>query len=258
MRRSYSLICALMLLPSSAVHVTPQAISETRAAQIVAQTSAQAAPQKPIQQSFTAANSLKLTVKEVAPYNQTSDLQILCFFKHKSSGDTVLSAVADLDQKLGGIISSLRSSGQFVGEERETLVFVPPKGSVQPKLVMLVGLGEEQNLSLDTMRRIGTTVLREAVKLKATRVSYASALRDQGNSKLDTGDVAQAVVQNVILAYDTEKRLQQQGLAQPFTIAEWTMEAGADYYKDTATKVQMGINNANTQVAARPATAFRK
>ena len=147
---------------------------------------------QPTQKSFVAANNLKITVKEVAPYNQATDLQIICYFKHKASGDTLLSAVADLDKKLGGVIQSLRNSGRFVGEERETLTFIPPANSVQPKMIMLVGLGDEKNLSLDTMRRIGTTALREAQKLGATRISYASALRDQGVSKLDTGDVAKS------------------------------------------------------------------
>ncbi len=85
--------------------------------------SSQATQTQPLQQSFIAANNLKISVKEVAPYNQPTQLQIICYFKHKASGDTVLSAVADLDQKLGGLIQSLRNSGQFVGEERETIVF---------------------------------------------------------------------------------------------------------------------------------------
>lgn len=244
----------------SLVSLSIAAIGITQATPIFSQrvtaqsaTSSQATQTQPIQQSFIAANNLKITVKEVAPYNQPTQLQIICYFKHKASGDTVLSAVADLDQKLGGLIQSLRNSGQFVGEERETIVFIPPANTVEPKTIMLVGLGDEQNLSLDTMRRIGTAVLREAVKLGATRISYASALRDQGVSKLDTGDVAQAVVENVILAYDTEKRLQQHQLAKPFTIKEWVMEAGSDYYNDTVAKVQQGIQQANTQVAARTA-----
>lgn len=235
---------ALILLVA-AVSLTPVGIRQI-AAQTTPTTHAQ-----PTQQSFVAAHNLKVTVKEVAPYNQPTDLQIICYFKHKPSGDTVLSAVADLDKKLGGVIQSLRNSGRFVGEERETITFIPAANSVQAKMILLVGLGDEQNLSLDTMRRIGTTALREAQKLSVTRISYASALRDQGVDKLDTGEVAQAVIENVILAYDTEKQLQQKGLAKPYTISEWTMEAGADYYAGTVAKVQQGIQNANRQVVAR-------
>jgi hypothetical protein len=43
---------------------------------------------------------------------------------------------------------------------------------------------------------------------------------------LNAGAVTKAVTQNIILAYDTEKRLQKQGLTQPFTIREWVCELG--------------------------------
>lgn len=251
-----SLSCAIVIgITHLPTQITQKALSANAAESYIAQTAPQTTP---TQQSFIAANNLKITIKEVAPYNQDTDLQTLCFFKHKSTGDTVLSAVADLDKKLGGIISTLRNSGQFVGEERETLVFTPPQNIIKPRTMMLMGLGDEKNLSIDTMSRIGTAALREAVKLKATRVSYASALRDQGNATLDTGDVAATVVHNVILAYDTEKRLQAQALAQPFTVTEWVMEAGADYYASTVTKVQQEVARANAEVAARPKIAFVK
>ncbi len=230
---------------------TANASSIARVAQAVQ------SPQKSVpERTFTAVNNLKIKVKEVTPYTQQTNLQIICFFKHKASGDTILSAVADLDQKLGGTISSLRHSSEFVGDELETLWFIPPAGSIQPKAVLLIGLGDEQTLSLDKMHRIGTVALREAVKLGATRVSYASALRDQGNAKLDTGDVASAVVQSVILAYNTEKRLQKQKLTHPFTIDEWVMEAGPDYYQETVAKVKQGVALANAEVAVRKSVSY--
>ena len=123
-------------------------------------------------------------------------------------------------------------------------------------MMLLVGLGDEQTLSLDKMHRIGTVALREAVKLKATRISFAPALRDQGNTTLDTGDVSQAVVQGVILAYDTEKKLQKQGLAKPFTLNKWVMEAGSDFYKGTVASVQRGVYLANSKAAARNSAPY--
>jgi Cytosol aminopeptidase family, N-terminal domain len=208
------------------------------------------------QESFVAANQLKITAKQIAPYAQETDLQIVCLFKHKSSGDTLLSAAAELDQQLGGLISSLRNRGEFVGDELETFLLIPPQNTIKPKRLLLIGLGDEKNLSLDVMQRVGTVALREAIKLKATHVSFAPILRDQGNSELDAGDVAQAVIQNVILAYDTEKRLQQQGLAQPFTIQEWVSEAGSLYYKGVVQKIQQAIELSNAKVSARSSTLY--
>lgn len=208
------------------------------------------------QQSFMAANQLKITVKEIGPYSQETELQIVTVFKHKSSGDTLISAAADLDKDLGGLITSIRDRGEFAGNELETFLIIPPQNSIKPKLLLLIGLGDEQNLSLNTMQRVGTVALREAIRLKATHVSFAPILRDQNNATLDTGDVAKAVMQNVILAYDTEKRLQKQGLAQSVTIREWVYEAGPAFYAGAISKVKQAIELTNGQVATRSSTPY--
>ena len=75
-----------------------------------------------------------------------------------------------------------------------------------PSRVLVIGLGPESDLSLDTLRVVGRVALREAVRLKAKHVSFAPTIRDQGNNSIDVGQGDRAVVENVILAYDTEKR----------------------------------------------------
>ena len=37
-----------------------------------------------------------------APYDMDAPLQVICYLKHKKSGDTTLEAAVDLDKKLGG------------------------------------------------------------------------------------------------------------------------------------------------------------
>src|ERR1700730_10833143 len=50
---------------------------------------------------------LKLTVRMQGPYDADVPLQVICYFKHKEAGDTTLGAAAELDEKLGGVITSL-------------------------------------------------------------------------------------------------------------------------------------------------------
>ena len=57
-------------------------------------------------------------------------------------------------------------------------------------------------------------------------MAFAPLIRDQGNSKLGTGDVATAVVRGMLLAYDTEKRLQKEGLAKAFTLESGSSRPG--------------------------------
>ncbi len=114
---------------------------------------------------------IKLSIKMIGPYTQEADLQIICLFKHKPSGDTYQGAAKETDEHLRGLLSSLRNRDEFVGELGETFLFTPPKGSIPAKRFMVIGLGDEKDLSLDTLRVVGRVAAREAVRLKAQHVA---------------------------------------------------------------------------------------
>src|SRR5262249_18718498 len=96
-----------------------------------------------------------VSVKMVGPYMEPADLQVISLFKHKPDGDTYQGAAKDTDAHLNGILSALRNRGEFVGELGETILFTPPKDSIPAKQFMVIGLGDEKGLSLDTLRVVG-------------------------------------------------------------------------------------------------------
>ena len=57
----------------------------------------------------------------------------------------------------------------------------------------------------------------------------------------------------MLLAYDTEKRLQKEGLSKAYTLDQWNVEAGPTYFDETVEGVQKGIEEAKTAAAKRPA-----
>src|SRR5258708_6875977 len=71
---------------------------------------------------------IQLSIKMAGPFGEPADLQIICLLKHKETGDTYQGAAKETDEKLGGILSSLRNRGEFAGEAGETFVFPPAKG----------------------------------------------------------------------------------------------------------------------------------
>src|SRR6266513_729816 len=95
------------------------------------------------EKSFDAPHGLTIKVRMEGPYDADKTLQIVCYFKHKKSGDKTLGAAVELDKRLGGVIASLRNRGEFVGEELETLLLTPPEDAIKPKLLLMVGLGDE-------------------------------------------------------------------------------------------------------------------
>ena len=197
-----------------------------------------------------------LSVKMVGPYMEPADLQIICLFKHKPTGDTYQGAAKDTDAHLGGLLSALRDRGEFVGELGETILFTPPNGSIPAKRFMVIGLGEEKDLSLDSLRVVGRITAREAVRLKAERVAWAPVIRDQGNSVLDVGEGDRAFAEQMLSAYDTEKRLQAQGLAPKFSIESVVIEAGPSYFDDAIKKVGEGIASVTVELARREASLY--
>src|SRR6266478_8017447 len=199
---------------------------------------------------------ITLSIKMVGPYAEPADLQIICLLKHKPSGDTYQGAAKDTDAHLGGLLSALRNRGEFVGEPGETFLFTPPKGSIPAKRFMVIGLGDEKDVSLDSLRVIGRIAAREAVRLKAKRVAWAPVIRDEGNSTIDVGEGDRVFVEQMLAAYDTEKRLQAQGLADKFSIEEFVVEAGPAFFDSAVKQVGDGIESAIAELGQRKAAPY--
>jgi Cytosol aminopeptidase family, N-terminal domain len=210
----------------------------------------------PTEKTFDAPHGLKVSVKMIGPYSEPADLQIICLFKHKSSGDTYQGAAKDTDEHLHGLLSALRNRGEFVGELGETILFTPANGSIPAKRFMVIGLGEEKDLSLDALRLVGRVAAREAVRLQAKQVAWAPVIRDEGNTTLDVGEVDRAFIEELLSAYDTEKRLQAQKLAPDFSLEEFVIEAGPTYFEGAAKHVEEGIESIAAQLAQRNATPY--
>ncbi len=199
---------------------------------------------------------IQFSIKMVGPYTEAADFQIICLFKHKTSGDTYIGAAKDTDARLGGLLSALRNRGEFVGELGETFLFTPTKDSIPAKQFMVIGLGDEKDLSLDSLRVVGRIAAREAVRLKARHVAWAPVIRDQGNTTIEVGAGDRTFVEQMLSAYDTEKRLQAQGLAPKFSIDEVVIEAGPSYFDSAVKEVGEGLASATTEIARRDSTPY--
>jgi hypothetical protein len=199
---------------------------------------------------------IKVSIKMIGPYTQPADLQIICLFKHKSSGDTYQGAAKETDTHLGGILSSLRNRGEFVGELGETFLFTPPSGTIPAKRFMVIGLGDEKDLSLNSLKVVGRIAAREAVRLKASHVAWAPVIRDEGNTTIDVGQGDHAFVGELLSAYDTEKRLQDQGLADKFSIEDVVVEAGPAFFDGAVKEVGEGIDSTLLELGRRGGTPY--
>jgi hypothetical protein len=202
-------------------------------------------------------HSINIKVRMEGPYTADTPLQVVCYFKYTAEGaKRMTGAPVELDKRLGGVINSLRSRGEFLGEPLETILLKPKAGEIMAKSLLLIGLGDESQLSLSTMERVGQTALRQAKAIGATKVAFAPLLRDQGNSALGVGAVETAVVKGVLLAYDTELRLQNEGLSNDYQLTDWSVEAGPAYFDYTVAGVREAVSQAAAETAKRPADRY--
>jgi hypothetical protein len=199
---------------------------------------------------------VQVSIKMVGPYMQAADLQIICLFKHKDSGDVYEGAAAETDKHLSGLLSALRNRGEFVGELGETLLFAPPKGSIPAKRFMLIGLGDEAALSVDSLKVVGRVAAREAVRLQAAHVAWAPVIRDQGNSVIPVGEGDRVFVSEWLSAYDTELKLQAQKLAPKFAVKRLVIEAGPAFFDDAVKQVGAGLLTVSGDLVKRDKTPY--
>lgn len=203
-------------------------------------------------------DKVSLKVRMEGPYTADVPLQVVCYFKYSPEAvKKMAGAPVELDKHLGGVIGSLRASGDFKGDRLETILIQSPPGSIKAKSLMLIGLGDEDALSLELMEQVGTTALREASRLGATKVAFAPLIRDQGNSKLGTGAVETAVVRGMLTAYNTDRRMQNEGLARSYSLEEWWIEAGPAFYDETVAGVKMAASEAAESARKKAATRYR-
>jgi hypothetical protein len=205
----------------------------------------------PVESALDGPDGVRVSVKMIGPVTQTTDLQIVCVLKHNPSGDQYIEAMKDFNEKLRGLIFNLRSDGEFTGDVGETLLFAPPSNSIKATRVLLIGVGEEPALTLDTLRLVGRIAAREAVRLNAAHVSFAPALRDQGSTRIEVGDGDAAVAGQFLLAYDTEKSLQDEDLSPKFQLDDLTIEAGPKYFGSAVAKVSEAVAAAGDQIKHR-------
>ena len=220
---------------------------------------AQSAGKPPVETRIEGPNGLTELVRMQGPSDADVPLQVVCYFTKTATSDANLKgAPVELDEHLGGLIGSLRDRGEFGGEALETILIDVPEGTIKPGRLLLIGLGDESSLSLERMEQVGRVALREAVKLGAVRVAFAPLIRDQGSTRIGTGDIETAVVRGMLLAYDTEKRLQAQGFAKPFTLETWIIEAGPSYYDETVKGVRKANQDVQEAVTRRESKAYSR
>ncbi|MFN2185253.1 MAG: M17 family peptidase N-terminal domain-containing protein, partial [Anaerolineae bacterium] len=105
-------------------------------------------------------------------------------------------ATGAVDQAMSGAIRELIADGDFQGKRGEIAVLYP-RGSLPASRVAIVGLGPQEEFTLESVRHAAAVAAKKARDLGAE--SFSSIVHGAGVGGFDVEQAAQAVVEGTIL-----------------------------------------------------------
>ena len=92
-------------------------------------------------------------------------------------------------QELVGAADPVLSNGDFSGKEGETALIYAPEGLASPRL-LLVGLGERDSFTLDTLRRTSAIVAKRARTLELDEAAFALHVAEGSAARVAAAEAA--------------------------------------------------------------------
>lgn len=155
------------------------------------------------------------------------DLSVACMFEHEAAGAVIAGGLLALDRALGGLLTRVRASGAFRGEEMETLFVSLPPPAVPARAVLVIGLGRPAALSQDILRRATRVAMREAIRLGAASLAFAPSVLDAGHTDNAALDMPRVMLDGMLGALAAEQQLADDGFARPLVLRSCTFDVGA-------------------------------
>lgn len=137
---------------------------------------------------------MNITIQQAGIHTVTADAIIINLFQGVTAPGGATGAV---DKALDGAITELIAGGDVRGKLGETVVLYP-RGAIPARRVILVGLGKQEEFSLEAVREASGAAIKQARRVGATGV--ATIVHGGGIGGLDLAEAAQAVVEGSMLA----------------------------------------------------------
>ena len=179
-----------------------------------------------------------------SPADTTTNLQVICLFR-SSPLNTLHGSLAEINEKLKGLLERVRNPELFRGELGETLLIAPPLGSIGARKLLIIGLGDSQTFSPQRMQLVGQILYREAINLGVERPFFAPTILDGGVTKFTTGQVAQEVISGFLRAAATDKALKDANASAGGSVNALTYLAGAANTSNTREGIEKAISGAH-------------
>jgi cytosol aminopeptidase family protein len=179
-----------------------------------------------------------------SPAETDAELQIICLFE-SAPESTFGGSLVEMNEKLKGLLEQVRKPGLFRGELGETLLIVPPTGSLAARKLLIIGLGESETFTPQRMELIGAIAYRESNRMGIAHPFFAPTILDGGVTKFTTDQVSEKVFAGFLRAARTEKILKDAGASRGQVLQDLTYLAGAKHAAGTQQGIERAIHAAS-------------
>ncbi len=154
-----------------------------------------------------------------------------------------------LDEKLGGAIDRLARLGDFTGKSGTQAVLYS-QGRIGAERVMLVGLGEREKATLETLRKAAATAANRAVDMRVKRISLALHRAPAGT--LDASAMGRALAEGVYFgAYRYDEYVSETDNGRLGSLVAEVVDPDASQLKSLTPGISAGVVVGRAQSYAR-------
>jgi hypothetical protein len=182
-----------------------------------------------------------VTVLVEGPSEAPGELQVICLFSSKPE-NKLLASLAEMDQKLGGLLTRVRTAGLFRGDLGETMLLTPKPGVIGAKRLLIFGLGDRTTFTADREELVGEIVYAESDRLGVAAPNYAPTIIDGGFTGTDTGGVGAKFIAGFLRGRDVAAALHAVNAGPMPRVASLTFLAGPAHAADTQKGITAALN----------------
>lgn len=198
-----------------------------------------AAPQTP-EVVEVAKAPIAMQVLAQSPADTSTDLQVICLFR-SSPGNALHGSLAEINEKLKGLLDRIREPELFRGELGETILIAPPEKSLGAAKLLIIGLGDSQTFSPPRMQLVGEILYREASTLGIAHPFFAPTILDGGVTRFTTGEVAGQSITGFLRAAAIDKALRSANASTGSPVTALTYLAGPKNVSSTHDGIEKAL-----------------
>jgi hypothetical protein len=178
-----------------------------------------------------------------SPAETDTELQIICLFRSDPE-NTFHGSLVETNDKLKGLLDKIRKPTLFRGELGETILIVPPAGSLAARKLLIIGLGDSGTFTPQQLELVGSIAYNESNRLGVAHPFFAPTVLDGGVTKYSTGQASEKFITGFLRAARTQQILEAAGASKGQVIQDLAYLAGPAHATDTQEGIERGLTTA--------------